>query len=440
MLSSRIGLALVIILLGFITRFIFLDSVPGNLHPDGVDTIRLYLEHRHRGDITFSSTQHNGTHILNQLIVGVPWEIAGKQYWAMRLGPAILSIICLTLFYLMILIFFRNQIMAFAVTLLFMVDPWFLNFSRSGWDNVSNCILVTVLLFVLLLPKTKIFLKLGLLMLVVILSPYLYHSGKIVALIASLVFFVDVVKSNFKNKSKLMILASFLFLVSITVVPLLLLTPAEAQLTRINAVSILSHEENITKIKENFIRNLIGFTTFHSNEWHVGVNSRYLPLDGWILHPIIILLYVVGTFAVARRRWWLVLVGFLLIYPVNLLSMNTPDAARSIHALPYIYLMVAFGLETAYLLMIRVSDRLQLLIGGNRTIWHLLINGFLVILFVGLTFQQFFNYWIWINSPRTLAVREPAIYRFEYERWLSDMSQQLRLKGKTLSIYEWKNE
>ena len=70
----------------------------------------------------------------------------------------------------------------------------------------------------------------------------------------------------------------------------------------------------------------------------------------------------------------------------------------------------------------------------------LVAKGALAIVVISLAVQQFLTYWIWITNPTTLRGREPAIYQYEYQQWLRDIDSQLDEMGRTLSIYEWKDE
>lgn len=424
---------------GVITRFVFLDSVPANLQPDGVDSIRLYAEHRHRNDFAINSTQHNGSHIVNQMIVGIPWEIFGRQYWAVRLGSAVLSIVCTIIFYLMVRSWTHNAKIAFITSLLLLVNPWFLNFSRSGWDNITNCVTVTILLFAFSLPNSKQTTKWLLFLLVTCVSPYLYHSGKIVALVATFALFGTMMSNRFSHKKRLGLIVLTVSILMFCATPLLMIS-SETQLGRIGTVSIVSESDVWSALQENFVNNALGFLTFQPDQWYVGLNSRYLPLDGWVVHPVIVFLYWIGTLYSLRKRWWLVLVGVILIYPVNLFSRATPDAARTLHALPYIYLMVAFGLLGLLKFAHFISNRYHLSTLRGYELGTLVAKGALAIVVISLAVQQFLTYWIWITNPTTLRGREPAIYQYEYQQWLRDIDSQLDEMGRTLSIYEWKDE
>lgn len=430
----------ILTLIGILTRFTFVTSVPGNLQSDTVDTIRSFLEHAHRQEYDLFSTNWNGSHIVNQWMVAVPWYTLGRPYWAVSITASVLSIICSLAFFGLVLGATKRPGIAFITSLWLMVDPWFLNFSRAGWENIANCLMVIGLLYALVLPAKKLSIRLSLLLLVATVSPYLYHPGKIVAVIAVGALVVILVRAQkILWKQKLGILAVCMVTIGLSIMPLLM-TPSVNQLGRIATVSVFSYEDPLASFVESLERNLLGFTTFQSEQWHVGLNSRYLPLAGWILPPLIVGLYWLGTLFALRKRWWVILVGFLLIYPVNLLSMHTPDAARTVHALPYIYLMVAFGLLGLLKFAHFISNRYHLSTLRGYELGTLVAKGALAIVVISLAVQQFLTYWIWITNPTTLRGREPAIYHYEYQQWLRDIDSQLDEMGRTLSIYEWKDE
>lgn len=424
---------LVILILGALTRFMYLDVVPANLQPDSVDTIRIYLEHRYRQDFSPLSTNWNGSHIINQLMIAVPWELAGEPFWAVSLGPALISIVSLIAFYFLVTCWTKNPSLAVILTLLLMVDPWFLNFSRSGWENIANCLGVILLLLSLQLPTKQSKLQYTLLFLVTVISPYLYHPGKIIALISFTVLIVLVVIKKIKLTQKVILLFFTIVVTGMCLIPIWLVDSA-TQWVRINTVSIFNTSNVTTAMISSLRNNFLGFMTFQPAQWSIGINSRYIPLDSWVLHPVIVLLFMFGTLYLLRKKWWLILIGILLIFPVNILSQNTPDAARTVHALPYIYFVSAFGLN----LFNSLLDRLVRFSQKKLQIIKVVKLGSVSLGVMMLLFLQLTHYHNWISHPLTLKTREPAIYIYEYDQWLGDAKKQIELTGKTLSIYEWR--
>ncbi len=424
----------IILLLGVLTRFAFLDSVPGNLHPDSVDTIRIYLEHRYSGNFSLLSTNWNGSHIINQLMIAIPWEVMGMPYWAVQMGPAVISLACLLAFYLLIKTWLDNELIALLSTLLLMVDPWFLNFSRSGWENIANSFGVIILLYSLTPHSKKHGLQKILLVLVTMLSPYLYHPGKIIAFTSLVALTVISLKEKIRISKKIIHLLVILILIGFSVMPMFFIDLGN-QFGRINTVSIFSKVDFKEQLLFNLKNNWLGFLTFQPEQWSIGINSRYVPLDSWIVHPALVFLFMVGIIYSLWKRWWLVGVGILLVVPINVFSKNTPDAARTIHALPYIYLMGTFGAHSLYLVINKFCTFKFCINPVIKTVFL----GTIVTGVFGLMSIQLLHYWIWITDPRTLAVREPAVYSYEYDRWLNDTFTQLHNAGRTLSVYEWRD-
>jgi len=426
-----LALALLLVL-GIFTRFHHASSVPGNLQPDSVDTIRSYLEHKSTGRTNFFSTNWNGAHIVNQWLIAVPWDVAGQSYGAAHLTASLASILIILLFYLVSVRISGSPMIAFIVSALFLVDPWFVNFSRSGWENILNCFGVLGLIL-------SLFMKSGmrkwlLLFFVALVSPYLYHPGKIISLVAFLLLLIDIGRFPSRMWEKLKILLVVVGVAIVSFTPLAV-TSLSNQLGRISTVSIFSHPELATVWQEHLQRNWLGFLTFQAKEWHIGVNSRYVPLNDWVLHPFIVFLYMVGTIAALKRKPSLVIMGILLVYPVNLFSQNTPDAARTIHAFPYIYGIVLYGVVS---IKQTVHSFTKKLLYPGKIIYFVLGLTFFA-LSLAISCQQMTHYWLWINDARTLFTREPAIYNYEYDRWLTDIKLQIEQEGRSINIYEWKN-
>lgn len=426
----------IVIVFSCVTRFYKLGTVPSNIQPDAVDTIRMFVEHQHRGDLTLFSTNWNGSYIVNQYLVALPWELTGRAIWGIRLGPAVLSIIGIVLFYFVVWRWTKRPWLALSISLLFASDPWLLNFSRSGWENIANIIPTLGLLFVFTLSCSQQRLRWSLLFAIGVISPYLYHPGKLIGIVAIAWLLLDIARSAQVFQRKIVCLGAVVVLFGVLASPLLLV-PRSEQLGRIFTVSVFNEPDYQQTYLESVQRNVVGFITFQSKEWRIGLNSRYLPLDGWVLPPVIVVLYLLGTVAALRKHWPIVILGLALIFPINLLSRNTPDAARSLHALPYIYVMAAFGLNTLVNVSRWVLTKLHLQIHQPAS-----LIGWSVVTLIGcmLTSRNLQHYWLWINDPRTIAVREPAISTHVYSQWLDDMNRLLEERGRTISIYEWQDQ
>lgn len=422
-----------ILTVGVFTRFVGLAHVPANIQPDAIDTLRMYLEHRHNQDFSFFSTNWNGVHIFNQLFIAVPWEVAGESYWGVNLGPAVVSILCSLLLFALLRKTTKSTTIAFATAMLLLLDLWFLNFSRNGWENIANCLGVIALLYCALLPRQNNKIRLSVLFVTTIVSPYLYHPGKVIALAALAMLFSGLLKIHFEKKKKIQPLLLAGFCIGFCWLPLLLI-PGRTQLGRIETVSVLNQPNSMETIKENLVQNIKGFLLFDAMDWSVGTNSRYLPLDGFVMHPILIFLFLVGVLYMLKKRWQIVVLGIFLLMPINVLSRNTPDAARSVHMVPFFYVMIASGM-----VVIRNGcRRLSTWKVARKFRFSLLLPRLFLVGVALFCIYQWQNYWQWIQRPDILQVRQPAVAVDEYDRWLRDTKKQIEETRHSLSLYEWR--
>lgn len=420
---------------GVFTRFVGLAQVPANIQPDAIDTLRMYLEHRHNQDFSFFSTNWNGVHIVNQLFIALPWEITGESYWGVNLGPAVVSILCSLLLFALLRKTTKSTTIAFATAMLLLLDPWFLNFSRNGWENIVNCLGVIALLFCTLLPKQNQRLKLSVLFAIAIVSPYLYHPGKIIGLAALTMLLSGMLKNHSAKQKKIKQILLVSVCIGICWLPLLLI-PGRTQLGRIETVSVLNQSNALEIIKENLVQNTRGFLLFDAADWSVGTNSRYLPLDTFVLHPILIVLFLLGLLYTLKKKWQVAALGIFLVMPVNVLSRNTPDAARSVHMLPLLYVMIAGGMVAIRngfrrLPTAEVIKKLRLL---------LLFKGAFLVVVALFCVYQWQHYWQWIQREDILQVRQPAVAVTEYDRWLRDTKKQINETHRSQSLYEWRSQ
>lgn len=418
------------------TRFAFIDTVPNNLQPDSVDTIRHFLEKRTRGESSFFTTNWNGSHIINQWLIALPWYILGQPYWAVHLSSATMSLLIAVLFFIFLKEATKSTLVAFVGSLWLLVDPWFLNFSRSGWENIANCLMVVLLLYAQVREEGDFKKRAALLIIVSLISPYLYHPGKIISGLAVILLAISILRrDSLVWRTRLSYLFIFILIWFIWLLPFLSIS-AQHQLDRISAVSIFSQVDPWLSLVQNLKNNFLAFAFFQDSYWHVGINGRYLPLEGWVLYPPLIVFYWLGILSSLWKRRIFLFVGIVLIWPINILSLHTPDAARTLHALPFIYLMISLGLHLLISQISRFINRL-LVASDLRASALSLFNLTVLIFAIGLALHQFTTYWVWINQPRTLKSREPAIYRDDYEQWLREMRRQLKVSGRTLNINEW---
>lgn len=425
-----VGILLIVTLF---TRFYKINTVPMNIHPDGMDAARLYLlwNDDNRGDF-WSRSNWNGSHAINNYFLTIPWDLLGRPFWGMRVGPAITSILTILLFYYSIKLLTNNASVSFMSCLLLSADPWFLNFSRSSWENIANALVVTALVYAYALRNNKIFLSIIITAVSVIIAPYLYHPGKIIFVVGlMLLYYYLILIYREPIKKKLLHIYFLTFSIIVAILPLAI-NSNTSNWGRIINVSVFSYEHPFQAIKQNIIRTSLALVLFRGDQWHVGINDRYLPTHGQVMFVPLVVMFWLGVLIATKKSPCLILMFVLLFFPINISSIGTPDAARSVHIVPLLYTFIAYGLVFVFVDIAKFVSKFKF-----GMISYKLLTFFSVLI---LTLNGYIKYWNWINLESTALVREPSIYLSEYQEWLSTTQDLVRTKGITQSIGEWRAE
>src|SRR3989344_8226061 len=173
--------ALILFAFVFIIRIAFLDTIPNTINPDAYDTLRTYLWHSTQTQDSIFDLNWNGAPFLNTYIMGKSWEFFGKSVFALRLPSAFFtSLAILVMFYLGYFIT-RNSLLTFIFSLSAATNTWFLNFSRSGWENAWNSFTVMIVIFGLyaFISKKRYAIGSVLIALGSLMGLYFYHPGKL---------------------------------------------------------------------------------------------------------------------------------------------------------------------------------------------------------------------------------------------------------------------
>lgn len=432
---SLLLLSVIIILI--ITRIYSINTVPANEHPDGLDALNHYLIWKQSSEESGTlspilNSNWNGSHALNNYLLTLPWEIAGRPFWGLRIAPIIFSITTVLVVFIILVKLVKKWETAFLGALLLTVNPWFLNFSRSSWENIANALAVSILILAYVLDRKREWISIGLVVLVTIISPYLYHPGKVIFIVGlCLLFYLIFFRLNVRSRSKTIVFLLALALIVIGTIPYFSKISTD-QLQRLNAVYI-GKEANTRKILiQNLHRSSMGVAFFYSSYWHGGMNGRYLPLDGWLIPQLLICLYWIGIVYSIKKAPLLILIYVLLYFPINLLSLQTPDAARSVHIVPLIFVFIGLGMWIVYLGLKRICNNHH----NFQIVIFLLLTLIILITAVG----EWQRYWRWINSSEALKAREPAIFYQEYQFWLQENLLNIQRHGNTNNIGEWRSK
>lgn len=416
------GLGIILIMLiALVTRFWQLDRIPANLNPDEGDTLRTFLEHDIGKNRPWLQPNWNGAPSFNLLLIGYVWKLSGFTYEGTRLAMASLSLVAIALFYGLIVKKTQNIGLALIGSFLLIGDAWYLHFSRSAWENALVAIPVLLLLISdeLSLNKRRVCLVLA-----ATLSMYGYHPAKFVALAAGLSLIVSLIRE------KKLVFKQFLLwaLISLLALPAIYATFFQFRtesLHRIQNVSVFSYPTAREEIWTNTINSLKAFSLWRRADFNFGLHDRYLVKGDFVLAPWLVVFYWTGLIWLLMKKrhqlgWFLI-----LLLPTQILSQGTPDAARAVHLVVFVYYIVAIGMW-----------RLVLLFEGRR--WRRLIVLFLIGAASATSIITFLSYFSWIENPITLEHRQPYVKREEYQDWLSSQRLEIQESKRSLSGGEWR--
>ena len=426
-------------------RLIYLGDIPANVNPDACDTLVTYLRFKQNGLSHIFSLNWNGAPALNAYLIGWSWELFGQSVFGLRFMSALIGALTVVMAFLLFYILTGSLVVAFFSGLSFSVNPWVLNFSRDGWENIFGAFFLLMLAFGILqrfyFNSSKryalLFIVLG-----ASFGFYCYHPGKFFIVAAMLPFLLESARQrSFRILTEgLLVLAVFL----IVAAPHLLVLGREhlRAFHRIRAVSIYSTENPLEAFKENVLRNFRGFIlwapySFGDNRSIVLeprpmaqaqrprlVNVRYLPVDRGIVNRLLLPFFMIGLVVAAFRYSYLVLLLLFTLAPPELFSTFSPDAARGIHAAGVLYAFIPYGMTVlASLSTSRV----------HRVVVHVI---FVVVLLTAAV-VDFMDYFKWITSPLTLQARRPAVLVADFRRWGESVKAKVARGEVNITVDAW---
>ena len=126
---------------------------------------------------------------------------------------------------------------------------------------------------------------------------------------------------------------------------------------RIERVSVLAQEDPLQLLQESIKKNLRGFLRFAREDFNAPLNKRYIPLDSPPIAPLLAGLYIFGLVIALVKFPYIALFYLMVLLPVQVLSLRTPDAARAVHIVPLIYFFVGVCIYQIVELGKRYSQR-----------------------------------------------------------------------------------
>jgi 4-amino-4-deoxy-L-arabinose transferase-like glycosyltransferase len=445
--SRRDLFVLVLILAGaLLLRLFNLENFPDNFNPDEADNFQDAMQ------ILYGAPKENG-------FFGFDWKpqpafsvymlstfvsALGATVTAMRLPSAIISCLALVPFYLLLRRQFSTIATALATTLL-AANLWYLNFSRSAWENVHVAFyMLSAMLFLMLaldrvnagprrgrmwlhFPLSGLFCALGL---------YGYFGGRAILLAVAAYF---PIAAWFYRRQWKIVLVGFILT---GVVAVLLFLPQLLYIVRnwdvFNNRSSTLFIPNTPQFAADPLgtlwsqvsRNALGLWVGSVN--HTG---RYTPFGEAQLDPVMGGLVLAGVFLSllwprVRRRpetwlWWaMLLVSWTL---TQVLTTLTPDGARGVGWLPALFFFAACAIEG----LASVSKRLPVALQQRVVVGGLAV-GLLLVSLGNVT-----HYIEWQESPDTHFYRQPWIETDRFAYFAAEVKQRMQDNATRLKWDEW---
>jgi hypothetical protein len=380
-----------------------------------------------------------------------------------RVTSALLTAGSCTLFFLLLYRIFRKRALAFGCCLLLMTNPWFLNFSRSGWENSWNTL--TVLLIMLgfydLYEQKKSRRAVCYLIAGAAAGFYFYHPGKLFMAAVLIVLLLGQLFAAYRVSVRA--IATFVLVTGLLLLPQLgpvlctkialqqqspllqraiahpctlinkhlLRLPQANELPvkiqkdgwhRVTKVSVLAQDEPLQLLQEGFKKNLLGFFSFAREYFNARLNNRYIPLENPPIPHLVTAFYLIGLLLASFKYPYFPLFFLLVLLPVQVLSIRTPDAARAVHIVPFVFFFAGLTLNQLLELSKRYSGTMR------HLLYPLLMLGIMI-----LALQQNMLYWRWIHSQPALEAREPAVAAQEYSEWLQTVTGRILAASDSIS-------
>lgn len=428
---KRFCLTLLVFFSSLILRSIWLDSLPYNLNPDEADNLTTYLLAKHTNNPSLLGFNWNGAPAINIYLIGFFWELFGKSFFGLRFLSALLSSLSILVFFVLSRKVTKNPALAFIFSLSLATNPWFLNFSRSGWENVFNALTLMIIFlgFYFLYLKQSFKMALFLLILGSVASFYFYHPGKL--FFPAVVLILLIIPNLKKLKAHLFTFFLFFLISFLLILPQLksMLTQPVKSFDRLQAVSIWKKPNSSQLFKNNLKRNLDGFLFFKRASFIDHLNLRYIPLNSNPLQPFLIPFYLTGLGVASIKYPYLLIFYLIVLLPVQIFSLDTPNAARAVHVVGAIYFFTLLG---ANFLLRKLSSLKPL---SCQSVFFIFI---FLTLIISLSDAKI--YYQWISSAQTLKAREPAIWKNEYQAWLLTLEESIKSQGVGFNVSEWKEK
>ncbi len=434
--------ALLVVASGLL-RFVLLGVFPGNLMADEADNLSFIFQVLYGNGPGFFGLDWKPAPAFSMYVTAPFVALFGDSIFGLRFLSAAVSIIALFPLYAL----YRRHVSPAAALLslaLLTTSVWYLNFSRSGWENV-DVVLITALAFWLLTIalESQRWRYWALAGAVASLGLYSYFSGR--AVLLSMLAYAPFVLWRYRE-SWLRVLAGYLLLVVVALalfvpqLPSIAASPADfnRRAERVSALhaaetGYFGHKGALDVLGYQLVRNaqfffngsVLGGPSYSPPEQGLqDTRPRYSPFGRPLLEPVSAALFFLGMLLSLRRggryvMWWMMLLVPWVLTQV--LTINTPDAARGIGMLPAIYFFVALAADGIW----------------RAPVWKGFVRPALVVVVLAASIASCVTYFRWAGSQELLQAREPAIPLSQYDEWRAFQIQRAKEHLPPVPVTVW---
>ena len=394
-----------------------LNSIPTNLTGDEMSYLKVVYQALYGPQFLnpFQLMEDHTKTVFNFYWMGLWIKIFGlnNTVFAMRFAISTVSIGALIVFYLL-LKNRSNNFTAFSTTILLGTSVWFMNFSRSGWFNLVSVFFGLLMIYFFekaLKDKSLWFFLLsgfiGGLCLYSYLSGYIFPASAFTFLMFSVILGKDKI-------SKLLHTVFYFSGFLIPAIPLIIMAfkMKNDYLLRPDVVFAFNKAQpfihtfliQLTDVLKGLVL-LDGGVIGKSFE-----NPRYFPIHQSAVDPIIRTLFISGllfyTYKFFKKPYfniW-ILIFIITLGTVGLMTVDSPNLARTIPILPCIYFLSGVIIFNAYETF-------------KKTINQKVILALFVILTFLIAANNIHSYFKWAQDDQTAAYRYPFVSYENFPSW-----------------------
>ncbi|MCK4453813.1 glycosyltransferase family 39 protein [Candidatus Parcubacteria bacterium] len=400
-------LLLIIALAGFF-RLWQIETIPPGIYPD--EAINANQAISEPGKIFYP--ENHGREGLFINLIALSFSVFGISIWSFKIVSALFGILTILGLYLLTKeLFFqyienRSQCIALLSSFFLATSFWHINFSHIGFRAILVPLILTFSFYLLFYgfrtKKTWAFILAGIIFGVGFHTYIAFRLAVLIIPVILILWWLIYKRQNLKKKFFLFTF-SFLLFTFIVAAPIgfYFLENPENFVSRTVGVSIFSQANPIKAFGESLITHLAMFNIAGDYNWRHNISG--FPVLFW---PVGIL-FLIGIFLSLKKclmplklkdqplvisYWLLITWWFIMLLPGILTIEGIPHCLRCIGAIPPTFIFAGIGGEFFYRNIKKIFKKGSLLYQ-----LMILVSVLLVICFVFLQFNRYFN--LWARNP-----------------------------------------